>query len=501
MPRFILPIALVLLALSPLVLLASHLISLENLVTFFGRFHPVVLHLPIGIILLTALMETLNLVSRGKLDFKTRLPVFLGALSAVAAMTLGILLMQGEDMQGALVESHLRWGIATAVAAVIMLFLRFLPGYDTQQSIRAAFYATLFATCGVLTWASHQGASITHGESYLTDYAPWIDHDAVSEEDQALAQGLALPLDQRNAYVHLVEPIFAQKCYECHMAKSFKGNLVMDSYEGLIDGGSTGPSLVPGSIEESLLIARIHLPLADEEHMPPANKPQMTDEETKLVEWWIQAGAPVDQTLADLNPDEAIADKIDLVTASLLEGKALEEHADEHHEKSPEEIATLREPIAAAVEKLQASYPGVIHYIDSQSAQLTIRSFHASWTDEEITALEPVIESIVELTIPNNQLTPASLEQINRMVSLRNLDLRNSELGDDFVAGIQPNQLKRLNLFSTEITDESLNHLKSFGSLERLTVGGNEISPEAVESLQLALPETNITGNISLAAN
>ncbi|MGJ8641656.1 MAG: c-type cytochrome domain-containing protein [Opitutaceae bacterium] len=496
---FIRVFLLLLCSLSPLLAFTSHLSGIENLTTFFGRFHPVALHLPIGIILLVALMETLRLVSLGRLKFTTELPVFLGAFSAVAAMTLGVLLMQGEAMKGDLVISHLRWGIATAVAANVILILRFVPQFNQSKRVRGAYYGAIYVTCGILTWASHQGASITHGETYLTAYAPWIDQDVVSAEDVALLEGLSKSLEERDSYQHLIAPIFEQKCYECHRSSSFKGNLVMDTYAGLIQGGDVGPALVPSDLESSLMIQRIHLPLADEERMPPANKPQLTAEETTLIEWWITAGAPEQKAIAELKPSAEVLEQIEVVTASLFEQINAEPESHEHAYLSEEAVADLRAPLASLVADLRKQFPGMVDYVDNQSAEIAVRAFHHSWTDDDFAALKPIASNITELVLPRNSLTIASAAGLESFTELQTLDLRYADLGDEFISKLPVAKLVRLNLFDTQLTDEAVAHLSSFDSLERLTLGGNTLSDSAIEELRESLPNAVVTGNLDHA--
>lgn len=269
------------LALSPIVLLG--LLSGNNEWTIFvGHFHPMAVHLPIGILLLTAFMESLGMVSRGRIQFASRMPLFLGALTAVAAMVLGLLLDKGESMAGVLLNEHLRWGIATAVLSIAALGIRCLPTYTTGAIWPVLYRATLLLTCGVLIWASHLGAAITHGETYLSGHLPWRH---VSTEKVTVT-------DDNLTYEHAIVPIFEAKCNSCHKAAYNKGELIMDSYAGLLDGGLSGPGIVPGDVASSLVISRVVLPLADDKHMPPAKKPQMTPEELAIVTQWIRQGAP-----------------------------------------------------------------------------------------------------------------------------------------------------------------------------------------------------------------
>src|SRR5689334_19181143 len=56
-----------------------------------------------------------------------------------------------------------------------------------------------------------------------------------------------------------VKPILAENCFKCHShtADKIKGGLVLDSFEALLKGGDTGPAIVPGDLEKSLLIKAV----------------------------------------------------------------------------------------------------------------------------------------------------------------------------------------------------------------------------------------------------
>jgi hypothetical protein len=91
-----------------------------------------------------------------------------------------------------------------------------------------------------------------------------------------------------------VRPLLAEKCYSCHSAearekKNLKAGLRVDSLAGMIAGGETGPSLVPGKPEESLIIKAVRYTDSDLK-MPP--KTRLSDAEIRLLEDWVKQGAP-----------------------------------------------------------------------------------------------------------------------------------------------------------------------------------------------------------------
>src|SRR5690606_10397911 len=98
-------------------------------------------------------------------------PMFFGAASGILAVIAGFLLYQGGGFEGnELAERHLWGGIAFAVAALLTLIVK---AWTVALTGNQAFYRLLlFTSVGVMSFASHDGASITHGSDYLTNYAP-----------------------------------------------------------------------------------------------------------------------------------------------------------------------------------------------------------------------------------------------------------------------------------------------------------------------------------------
>ncbi len=88
-----------------------------------------------------------------------------------------------------------------------------------------------------------------------------------------------------------VRPVLVERCYECHSAaaKKLKGGLFLDSKEGWARGGDSGPAIVPGDPERSLLIKAVRWADADSQ-MPPKNK--LPQAEIDALVAWVKSGAP-----------------------------------------------------------------------------------------------------------------------------------------------------------------------------------------------------------------
>lgn len=86
-----------------------------------------------------------------------------------------------------------------------------------------------------------------------------------------------------------VRPLLVQRCYECHGEKKQKGGLRVDNISYLKSGGSSGPALVEGNPDKSLIIEAVRYH-DDELAMPPKEK--LADKEIAILEKWVKIGAP-----------------------------------------------------------------------------------------------------------------------------------------------------------------------------------------------------------------
>jgi len=98
---------------------------------------------------------------------------------------------------------------------------------------------------------------------------------------------------QREFFEARIRPVLIKHCYECHSAKSdeVKGNLLVDSAAGLLQGGDSGPAIVAGKPDESPLIEALRY---DGVEMPPAGR--LSPSIVKNFEHWVEMGAPDPRT-------------------------------------------------------------------------------------------------------------------------------------------------------------------------------------------------------------
>ena len=262
------------------------------LAQFAGRFHPVLVHVPIGFLLLVPLLELLGLLHIWTHFQKTAgLVLVLATIGALVATGAGWLLAWSGGYQGETVMNHLWGGVALSISCLILCALR--PTYLAGEGFalaRLLYFPLLVTAVGVMAWTSHQGSIITHGDDYLTKFMPaglrgFLGIEAAATKPAADTAGAASLYDAR------IAPILEKNCVPCHKPSKHKADLRMDTYELLMKGGENGPPVVAGSLEKSDLYRRITLPADDEEFMPTDGKPALKPAEIKLIGEWITAGA------------------------------------------------------------------------------------------------------------------------------------------------------------------------------------------------------------------
>ena len=99
--------------------------------------------------------------------------------------------------------------------------------------------------------------------------------------------------EQLNFFESKIRPVLVRECYSCHSAKvgAVKGGLWLDTKEGMHTGGDSGPAIVPGELDDSLLWGAInHTDFV----MPPRKK--LSADTIADFRKWIEMGAPDPRT-------------------------------------------------------------------------------------------------------------------------------------------------------------------------------------------------------------
>jgi hypothetical protein len=340
----------------------------------------------------------------------------------------------------------------------------------------------------MLTWAGHLGATLTHGEGYLTEHAPAPVRTVLARlgVDIAMPASAARPsVEEALVFASLVEPVLRARCVQCHGAAKTEGGLRLDGPDGLRKGGKSGPAFVAGQAVKSELVRRIWLPASHTDVMPPRGQRPLTPAEASLIRWWIDRGAKFDQKVgeaeeeAEIPPDVRPAIEevlgpipIDFGGPTLPKVKVAP--------ASPAALANAR-ATGVSIVPLSAGTPFV---------HVHCTNVRATFGDAQLAALEAIGSQILWLDVSGTQITDAGLAVVEQFTNLTRLHLNRTAITDAGVTRLaRLSRLEYLNLYGTKITDAGLGSLAGLASLRALYVWQTSVTPQGIDRLKASLPQ------------
>src|SRR5579859_493230 len=423
---------------------------------FVGRFHPLVVHLPIALLLLVPLLECIGLFHRwNHLRESAGFVLLLASISAFVAVFLGWLLAWGGGYEGKLVISHMWGGFSLAVALFLCCLLRL---WNTN-----VYRIALLATLALLIWTSDKGGKLTHGESFMTRHMPnslrsLLHVPATPTKVQPTAKTPGTVLTNTNVaaspsatfYAARVAPIFEAKCTTCHNAEKKKGKLRLDSFENAMHGGKDGIVIKPGDPSHSELFRRINLAPEEKDFMPTDGKPPLSASEIKVIELWIASGAT--NTLPELEVRGA-------PPAPKPASAALPLAKD--YRPQLKTISSLEQELGVRlVPRSQNPTDGLI---------LRTISAPERCDDKTLARLKSISDLIVDAELTRTKVTDQGLKVLATFSNLRSIDLAHTGVtsaGVPLLAHL--NHLETLNLTATAVDDTGIAALRHKQSLKRL---------------------------------
>ncbi len=423
-------------------LLFESYIELPRLVSWVGRWHPLVLHFPI-VLLLIAIFLGLT----GKKVPHLLLTV--GVLSALITAVSGFFLGKDALVKGDLLFWHQWLGGAVALLAALWYAL------DNMQLDKKVYTKAIqVVLIGLVAITGHYGGMVTHGEDFL-----------------------ALPLEKRQEkipenpiiYADVVTRILDDKCVSCHNPNKQKGQLLMTSLSELLKGGESGSTLVPGDPEESELIKRLHLPADDEDHMPPEGKTPLNGNEIAILERWVALGASDTLRLDQLKKTEPLAGLI----KGMMEPDPLEKWA------------KLPKVADSTLQNLSSDYLTIKRMASNSDALSVDVYLPPEYDSKPITELKRVANNIVELDLSGLPVGQEEMAFVASCINLEWLELDKTPITDTEVEKlINLKNLALLKVYETSITDKSTSIFKNLPNLKNLYLWETGVSDMALKELQ-----------------
>jgi uncharacterized membrane protein len=441
---------------------------------FLGHLHPVLVHLPIGILLLACLFLWQSRKDRHvNLQPSINVILLLGMISAIAACITGYILSQTGDYDEYTVNLHQWMGISVAVVSIITYF------FYKKKSLRKWQLPLAFLLVILIFITGHLGGSLTHGSDYLTKPL----EDMLSDDSLTVFKRKPIP-DVQEAFIYadVISPVFQEKCYLCHGKTKQKGKLRLDDSISIMKGGKDGVVIIPNKSGESELIKRIMLPTEVEHHMAPKEKPQVSDNEITLLKWWIDNGASFSKKVKQVQQPEKI--KSALLS---LQNASQEKKVDLDVPQTPVEKAD-----ESAIQKLKDSGVVVIP-VAQNSNYLSANFVTANINDKTVSLLLQLKKQLVWLQLSNKPINDSALSTLAQCINLMKLELAHTNITDKGLAYLKDmKQLRSLNLVGTKITTSGLMQLKDLKNLQSLFLFQTNINKDDWAEIKKSFPKTSI---------
>ncbi len=455
--------------------------TLLSITEFIGRFHPVLVHLPIGILMIGLLLQWLSGKEKYKIPMEVIKVILLcGMYAAILSCITGYLLSLSGDYDESLVALHKWMGIAVAVASMILVVKVIHQEFDVIHKIVS------FSLLGLVIVTGHLGGSLTHGSDYLTAAL----RSNSSNVDQA--PKVISNIQEAKVYADVVQPMLQSKCYGCHGPQKQKGGLRLDDPEWIMKGGKNGPPVVAGKGDQSELIKRLLLPRENEHHMPPKVKQQLTEKQIALLHWWIEAGADFSKKIKEL-PQPA---KIRPALLAMQGNGNMVRKIINNVPSAPVEPADPK-----AIEAL--SNKGVVVMQVAQNSNYLMADFVTALhtTDRDMVLLLPLKRQLIWLKLGNTEIMDEALATISQCKNLRELQLTNTHITDKGLTFIKSlDSLQMLNLVGTKVSTPGIRQLQSLKKLQSLYLYKTNVGKNDWMQLKNGFPKTYLdSGGYTLA--
>lgn len=414
----------------------------------FGNMHPLMLHFPIVLMLISFL--TIWMPNKYQDEPFFDWIRFTAAFSAVITALMGLFLSLQTNADGNTLTWH-KWG--GILLSLISFIFYHTYHYFASYHLKGKTFTIIGTLMLIIT--SDFGGNLTHGENFI--FAPLMQK-----------QQKQVSFDDALVFNDVVKPIFESKCINCHGMNNQKGGLNLDDSSSIARGGKAGKLYTAGDPANSLILKRFHLPTDDKKHMPPISKPQLNDEEIKLITAWIKSGAAYNVKVANLPANDSFR-----ILAAKFINTAI------NSDNIQYDFAAASE---STIKALNNNYR-VLEPQGTGSPAIAVLFYGRSvYEPKSLTELNKIKEQIVSLSLSHMPVKDDELNTISNFENLEKLNLNYTDVTNKGVAKLNElKNIKELALSGTAITIEALQQLVTIPSLKKVFIWDTKI-----DSIQIA---------------
>ena len=430
-------------------------VSLPPSLQAVGRMHPLLLHLPIGLLVISFILW-IGKKSIEQTSFQKIFILVLQVTAFTASLTalMGFFLSREGGYDENILLKHKVLGIVTAVLSYTLLLV-----YRSFPERNFVFGTTITLSLAAMIVGSHFGSNLTHGEGFV--WQPLKSEEGTEEKIT----------DSSSLFTAAIRPILKTKCFSCHNEKKSKGGLVMTSDEKILEGGKNGPIWRSGDALNSHIIQNINLPEEDKKHMPPKGKPQLSQEQIDLLFAWIQAGADMKKMMSEYAEDD---------TLKILAAKFI------HLPKGENERAySFAAAPTSTIQNLSGPFCSVFPLSQTSPALQADFFVREKFDRKKLEELLKVKQQLVVLNLGNMPVTDADMKTINQFPNLEKLILNNSLITNNALSEIKKlKSLRSLSLAGTQIDKNAVPFVLQLDSLKEVFIWNTKITATEAGELQ-----------------
>jgi uncharacterized membrane protein/mono/diheme cytochrome c family protein len=431
-------------------------VSLPSALQVVGRMHPVLLHLPIGLLVISFIIW----LGRKNIDKDSFYKIFIlvlhvTAFTATLTALMGFFLSREGGYDENILSKHKVLGIITAALSYTLLLI-----YQMAPEKKIFFGTAMTASLVIMVIGSHFGSTLTHGEGFV--WQPLKREEEIKDEEIT---------DSSSLFAAAIRPILKSKCFSCHNERKAKGELIMTTEEHLLKGGKNGPIWKSGDALNSHIIQNINLPEDDKKHMPPKGKPQLSSDEISMLFTWIQSGADMKRMLKEYEDDD---------TLKILASKFIHLPKEEKEKIYPFEAASI-----SVIQKLSGPFCSVFPLSQNSPALQAVFFVREKFDRKKLEELSKVKTQLVVLNLNNMPVEDADMKTINQFTNLEKLVLNNSLITNNGIAEIKKlKNLRSLSVSGTKIDKNVFSSFSQLDSLKEVFVWNTGITATEADELQ-----------------
>ena len=455
----------------------------DDVMAFLGRFHPLIVHLPIGFLMMAGLM---HYVSTGyskrfsSLDAGISFVLFWGSLSSIGAMVIGFLLSLNGVYDPDTLFWHQWFGIVLTLLSFVLWYVK---RYRTEKKRSVSIMMPLALILVAIT--GHLGGNLTHGNEYLFQYAPSLIKELVEIKGNRYQPDLNdIDKDSLDVYLHFVQPLLDQKCLSCHGEKRTEGGLSLTNYQEIIKGSENGSIIDVDQPLDSRLINRITLPKHHRKVMPPKGE-LLSYGEVELIRWWMEKGADSTSKFLSFLPLEESLSKI-LIRDYGLEIKTVPYYEKIKADKVDNEVMNELRSLGFKLSSL-----------GENTSAISVKLSHDTLSEVHMESLLKVKDQLTWLELSTCLANDALLEQLGEFKHLTRLDLHGNQITDQTIEQlVDLSHLASLNIYNTEVSDLGLGKIILLRSLKKIYIWNSKISESYVREVKNSHSDIEIIGNL-----